>query len=95
MAVFNPPTDDVVPPVYLSWPDHYRPVPRLSQRLFRHYKPRARGRNVYLLVGGTVTETQPADMSTVSKIFYGGHVEPVNDAEVTILTAAGYGAFIT
>ena len=91
MATFQPPIDEgVVPRVYLTWPDHYRPVPRIAQRLFARYKRHDRGRNVYLLTDNTVTEEQPSDMSTVQRIFYGGHIEPVNAAEEAILVAAGY-----
>jgi hypothetical protein len=44
---------------------------------------------------GTITENQPSDATTISKIYYGGHATEVTAEEVAALTAAGYGAYIT
>lgn len=66
MSVFRPPTDDIVPPIYIgpgaaSGHDekHYRDVHPSMQRLMAHYAMRPRGRNVYLMADGSVTETEP------------------------------------
>lgn len=103
---FTPPTEDSVPAVYLGR-DSYRPVPVLSQRLFRHYPQRTAGVNIYKLVDGSYTTTQPypyIDASvqpgqpgdtTVLITYLGGHSYEVSDAEAAALTAAGYGANIT
>ena len=57
--------------------------------------PIDRGRNVYLLIDGTYTESQPGDWADIAKIYYGGHIIPITPAEQASLTAAGYGAYIT
>lgn len=63
--------------------------------LFRHYGAVVEGVNVYLLTNGTVTLQHPADASTVSRVLFGGHTEPLTAAEAALLTAAGYAANIT
>jgi hypothetical protein len=50
---------------------------------------------VFLLTDTTITENQPSDATTISKIYYGGHATEVTAEEVAALTAAGYGAYIT
>ena len=98
MPTFTPPTSDTVPPVLGPEDPEYAP---LANRLFRHYRARPAGRNVYLLSDNTVTETDPngrtvfwqqADGSPyVSRAFYGGHDSYIiSAAEKTILDAAGY-----
>lgn len=87
MAIFQPPTDDDV-----SWVDPYRGGP--ANALMRFVEPNPRGRNVYLLVDGTLTEDEP-DYDSITKIYFGGHLNEVNETEVALLTAAGYGAYIT
>lgn len=98
MAIFRTPTDNfsrkTLPEMFtkgivLSSEE------RLANRLAANVAPTPRGRNVYLLTNGTYTENQPGDMSTVAKVYYGGHDIEVNAAEVASLTAAGYGAYIS
>lgn len=92
MPTFNPPTEDTVPPVYLSEPDRFYPVPRLSRRLFRHYKNRARGVTV-LKDGGTYTEVRSPssdEIEAADAAYLGGHCNVVSTAEATLLQAAGY-----
>ena len=57
MATFTPPADNFVPPVAVDSRDLPDP---LSNRLFRYYKSRPRGRNVFILTNNTVTEDLPA-----------------------------------
>jgi hypothetical protein len=66
-----------------------------AKALFRHYRPVVTGRNVFILTDGTVTETQPWPYETVARVLMGGLAEPVTDAEATLLTAAGYAAYLT
>lgn len=69
-----------------------------AARLFAHYAPTDRGRNVYILKDGTVTENTPVGLdgwANVAHACYGAHTEPVTASEITLLTAAGYGAYIT
>lgn len=66
-----------------------------AMALFRHYGALTEGRNVFIMTNGAVTETDPIDWSLVAHALWGAHVEPITDAEATLLTAAGYGAYIT
>jgi hypothetical protein len=94
MSVFTPPTDDFVQQAII--PDESSSVEeRLAYRLYRHYSPGPRGRNIYKLNDGTYTENEPADMTTVAITYYGGHATEVTATEVASLTAAGYGEYIS
>lgn len=98
MPIFRPPTDNFVRQTLQE--DIRRGFilsdeQRLGNRLAAFRPPARRGRNVYLLNSGVFTERQPSDMTTVSKIYHGGHDNEVTDAEATALTAAGYGAYIS
>jgi hypothetical protein len=88
MSVFSPPTDD-----FVRYGDGLAYGP--AARLWRFYKPEARGRNVYLLNDGTYSEVDQRDVGQVVKIYQGGHIHPVDAGEVASLTAAGYGAYIS
>jgi len=88
MATFTPPTDNLV-----RWADPFDQS--VEHRLFRFLSPGARGRNVYKLTDDTFTENQPSDMSTVAKLYHGGHTHTVTAAEASALTAAGYGAYLS
>ncbi len=93
MAIFRPPTDNFV---FLGVP----PQPgdsrekRLAYRLYRHYAPLPRGRNIYKLIDGSYVEDEPYDMQLVDITYYGGHDNVVTAQEAEDLTAAGYGAYI-
>jgi hypothetical protein len=50
---------------------------------------------VFLLTNGNYTENEPSDMTTVAKVYYGGHDIEVDATEVASLTAAGYGEYIS
>lgn len=63
--------------------------------LFRHYGGQPEGRNVYILTDGTVTENDQSDQTLVARTLFGGHYETVTDAEALLLTAAGYGAYLS
>jgi len=94
MSIFIPPTDDFVQQAIM--PDEFSSTEmRMAYRLYRHYAPTARGRNVYKLTNGTYTENEPADMTTVAVTYYGGHATEVTATEAASLTAAGYGAYIS
>lgn len=82
MPYFTPPTAPLVPAALR--PNHP------GYQLFKHYRPWDAGVNVWLLNDGTLTPNDPADESLVRRVFHGGHVHEVNDAEATTLTAAGF-----
>jgi hypothetical protein len=57
MAVhhFTPPSDNIVPPIYVT-PDQTHPS--TMNALFRHFKNQDRGRNIFLMSDGTVVDSQ-------------------------------------
>jgi len=69
----------------VSWDDG-------TEGIFRYLKNFPRGRNVYKLTDGSFTENQPGDMSTVEKIYHGGHIHELTAAEEADLIEAGMGA---
>lgn len=98
MAIFRPPTDDFVRQTLYEDVNRgfvLTSEQRLANRLASRRNPAARGRNVYLLTNGTYTENQPGDATTISKTYHGGHDNEVTADEVSLLTAAGYGAYIS
>ena len=98
MAIFTPPTDNfvgtVVPGAEMGNYQLSR-AKKFANKLGKHLPTRPRGRNVYLLANGQITEDQPGDMDTVSKVYLGGHNNVIDSDEVATLTAAGYGAYIS
>jgi hypothetical protein len=94
MSIFRPPTDDFVPLALPPEPDASAEE-RLAYGLFRHYGNDPRGRNVFKLVDGTITENEPNDNTLIARTYFGGSNNIVSDAEVAELTAAGYGAYIS
>ena len=131
MAVFTPPTDDIVPPVDIV-ADPWFPTDPCMNKLMRHFRNQTRGRNIFLMSDGTVIDSQDTSYGAASagtppnmiqpptdpyaravyesggalveqdffqtpyvvRTLYGGSDNQVSAAEVTTLTAAGYGAFI-
>ena len=94
MAIFRPPTDDFmvlgIPPKEFDSQEA-----RMAYSLFKHFDAEPRGRNVFLLTNGTYTENEPNDITTISKVYWGGTDNQVSADEVASLTAAGYGAYIS
>ena len=64
------------------------------KRLFARLPNGVRVENLFELQNGSYTINDPRD-GTVVKVYLGSHVIPLTDEEVTDLTAAGYGAYIT
>jgi hypothetical protein len=98
MATFKPPTDNFVVPVIVG--DYMGGLrlskdQRLANRLGGRIEASPRGRNIFLLTNGTYTDNQPSSLTMVSKVYYGGHDNEIDAAEVAALTAAGYGAYIS
>ena len=60
--------------------------------LMRHFQPRAKGDNIFIINGTTVQSFLPHDWATVTRWIYGGHESPkdLTDSEETVLVAAGY-----
>lgn len=95
MSIFRPPTDRFHSLSNFDIDIPWSAEKRLAYNFLRHYRALPQGRNVYKLTDGTYVENQPADMSTVSVVYHGGHDHVVTDQEVSDLTAAGYGSYIS
>lgn len=98
MATFRPPTDNFVVPVIVG--DYMGGLrlskdQRLANRLGGRIEASPRGRNIFLLTNGTYTDNQPSSLNMVAKVYYGGHDNEIDAAEVAALTAAGYGEYIS
>lgn len=72
---------------------------RAANSLFRHYPAVTQGVNVFIYSDGTVSESAPdgtvRTWDDVAHALWGGHEEPVTAAEATLLTAAGYGGYLS
>lgn len=95
MPIFRPPTDDFLNLSDFDINEPYTEEVRVSQRLLRFFQAMPRGRNIYLLDDGTYIESDPSDMTTVVRVYEGGHDHTVTDSEAASLTAAGYGSYIS
>ncbi len=58
MPTFTPPTDDIVPPIYIGGPDPNYPSCGPMDRLMRHFRNQTRGRNIFLMSDGSVVDSQ-------------------------------------
>lgn len=98
MPTFTPPAQSTVPPILppgnpeMTGPGFY---------LFRHFRARPEGINVYILSDNTVTEVDPDGTTVfwaasegspyVVQAFYGGHDNyNINQATADLLTGEGY-----
>lgn len=90
MSSFEPPTVFDNPAVLWSTPGYKR-------ALFKFYGPYERGRSVVRIGGVYQTLDYPDQdlLALASEVYLGGHIYPLTDAQVTDLTAAGYGEFIS
>lgn len=67
----------------------------ISHRLFRYAQPTNRGKNIYKLTNGTFTDIDQRNPDVVSRVYYGGTINYVTQAEKDDLIAAGYGEYVT
>lgn len=63
---------DMVPAIYFHSPDGLIPI----------------GVNVWVTTDSAVSETQPPLWDSVKTVYYGGHENPISDAEAAFLIAA-------
>lgn len=99
MATFSPPATDRCPTDYVplgpGGNDRYYPAAQPLRRLMGRYRGSLRAPNVFKLVNGTYTTSQPWEAipgTLIAFTYLGSHTYPVTDAEATALTAAGFGA---
>jgi hypothetical protein len=67
----------------------------IANRLQSYNRSGVRALNLYHLTDDSYTTVEQRDMGQVLKLWHGGHDHFLTDAEVTELTAAGFGASIT
>lgn len=66
-----------------------------NHRLRSYDRSGRRAPNLYKLTDGTYTTTEQRDQGQVVKVYLGSHSNFLTDTEVSELTAAGYGSYIT
>jgi hypothetical protein len=82
-------------PITEGYPFAVRLSEAAPDRLFAHAPQGVRAKNLYRLSGGTYTTTDPRRPELITRTYFGGHDNFLTDAEITELTAAGYGSSIT
>ena len=87
LYTFYPGAEALVPPVGLR----NQPTPA-AYALARHYIPRPRARNLFIIEGTSVQDYLPVDTTTVTRWLLGGHFPPsdLTSSEITLLEASGY-----
>lgn len=86
--IFRPPVNDS-----FSWADRNNPV--AGDFLLRKLVPGSRAKNIYLLIDGTYTTNQPAEVDDYVKVYLGAHNNFVSADEKADLVSAGYGSYVT
>ena len=66
-----------------------------NHRLRSYDRSGRRARNLYKLTDGTYTTVEQRDQGQVAKVYLGSHQIFLTDDEVSELTTAGYGSYIT
>lgn len=101
-ALFTPPATDRCPSDYVpsdpSGDDPWFPSPWPIRKLMQRYQGNLRAPNVFKLVAGGYTTTQPWEQepgTVIAYTYYGSHTYEVSDDEAAALTAAGFGSGIT
>lgn len=82
-------------PITEGYPFAIRLSEESPDRLFAHMPQGTRAKNLYRLSSGTYTTTDPRRPELITRTYFGGHDNFLTDAEITELTAAGYGSSIT
>jgi hypothetical protein len=87
LYTFYPGAEALVPPVGLR----NKPTPA-AYALARHYIPRPRAGNLFIINGTSVQNYLPVDTTTVTRWLLGGHFPPsdLTSSEITLLEASGY-----
>jgi hypothetical protein len=82
-------------PITEGYPFAVRLSENPPDRLFAHTPQGTRAKNLYRLDDGSYTTTDPRRPERITRTYFGGHDNFLTDAEITELTAAGYGSSIT
>jgi hypothetical protein len=82
-------------PYTYNYPGGYFGGGDSANRLGRYDRSGVRARNLYKLKTGEYTIVDQRDLGQVEKLWHGGRLHFLDDAEVAELTAAGFGDSIT
>jgi hypothetical protein len=82
-------------PITEGYPFAVRLSEQQPDRLFAHTPQGTRAKNLYRLDDGSYTTTDPRRPERITRTYFGGHDNFLTEAEITELTAAGYGSSIT
>ena len=82
-------------PITEGYPFAVRLSENPPDRLFAHTPQGTRAKNLYRLDDGSYTTTDPRRPERITRTYFGGHDNFLTEAEITELTAAGYGSSIT
>lgn len=82
-------------PITEGYPFAVRLSEESPDRLFAHTPQGSRAKNLYRLIDGSYTTTDPRRPERITRIYYGGHDNFLTEPEIAELTAAGYGSSIT
>jgi hypothetical protein len=82
-------------PITEGYPFAVRLSEESPDRLFAHTPQGSRAKNLYRLIDGSYTTTDPRRPERITRTYYGGHDNFLTQPEIDELTAAGYGSSIT
>jgi hypothetical protein len=82
-------------PITEGYPFAIRLSEESPDRLFSHTPQGSRAKNLYRLTDGSYTTTDPRRIELITRTYLGGHDNFLTAAEITELTAAGFGSSIT
>ena len=87
MYTFYPGSTNKTPTIGLR----NQPTPA-AYALMRHYAPRPKADNLFIINNSSVQNFAPADVSTVTRTLYGAHLPPTDltATEISLLKASGF-----
>jgi len=87
MYTFYPGSTNKTPTIGLR----NQPTPA-AYALMRHYSPRPKADNLFIINNSSVQNFMPADASTVTRTLYGAHLPPTDltATEISLLKASGF-----
>ncbi len=87
MYTFYPGSENTLSPIG----ELNKPTPA-AYALMRHYKPRLKAENLFIINNSSVQNFFPVDASTITRTLYGAHLPPTDltATEISLLKASGY-----
>ena len=87
MYTFYPGMENTLSPIA----EYNEPTPA-AYALARHFRPRLKAENLFIINNSSVQNFFPVDASTITRTLYGGHLPPTDltATEISLLEASGY-----